>query len=1010
MIKSTGERAEQQPQQQPEESVMPLPGLGVCPPTKLKLGSIYGANMCDLELFHFFLPSDDGGPVTFMIETKTPSQWRPDLYKPPLSERTGGAHLDLHAVQIKAAAQPRGQKMRVKKLATVVDHNLLHQMELSQHHHSRGNSPAKARRHSVSPSRPASSSSFSLPLQQSLLEEGSTSLASLSQQSLQSLQNSSTVQQQQEQEKADKQAAQMADSLGLHEAVSGVKYKKLGGIYGHFFNDLSPEIRELVMSKYKDNKNLIRDESNQDIIDFRAKQKKQAQEESHQPKTTMSMMRAKQQASAVSGEYDKGTATEHDMLDDVQVSNFRMERAAIRLQRVRRMFVWHRAVKWFWWRTYGAITIQRVVRAYFGRQYAALYRSLRPRAAIFIQRSFRDSRSRVFIRVWQWLSYRLTRTVLPKIKRFIRNCFISWIARRNTYAIRIQKICRGFIGRARFYKKLGEWYYFTQVFPRAALMIQKVIRGFLGRCQVRTHLEMVLQAQVDWPATIRMQRIYRGRLAKKVLERLRLEHQCLLLLQDFFRRKVRRIWDQMVYVEKMRKIAATNIQRVYRGTLDRELYRMKAHIRWYNTKYIPAIILVQSCTRRHHATRYVRGLISRKRSAMYIERVYKDYCDRKMARMVLDSRKTLRIFKMTSIMQKYVRRWLVRIQYHRKLLEHDGRIRLAAKIIARAWNNFVLSRRYRHLLDEHRRKMNHQKIHKYIENRKELHVDIGEIENDLAIAHKSIDRLKDRIRLVEEFQAQASIRAGTVKREMSELQVEDFERGWAEALGQEYETLSYQLQMSSEELRLLRHRVKARQREVLNLQIELEEYEIDMDNMEVIEMETLESMRRSEITIIDRDTAYRLNRDIRREKSHWRITSHRRNVILRNRPRYQAIVSQTTAGRDLNYASTINFERRARTWDSEQLTQEKLLANDQRKQDEENRPKTYLEYAGPVQSTYDKIVDNSLQLLRGVTLDERARRLREQYKAREVKKRKATKGQFAALKGENEVRRAFSKK
>mmetsp|Transcript_13503 Transcript_13503/g.22525 ORF Transcript_13503/g.22525 Transcript_13503/m.22525 type:complete len:181 (+) Transcript_13503:30-572(+) len=180
--------------------------------------------------------------------------------------------------------------------------------------------------------------------------------------------------------------------------------------------------------------------------------------------------------------------------------------------------------------------------------------------------------------------------------------------------------------------------------------------------------------------------------------------------------------------------------------------------------------------------------------------------------------------------------------------------------------------------------------------------------------------------------------------------------------------------------------------------------------MEVIEMETLESMRRSEITIIDRDTAYRLNRDIRREKSHWRITSHRRNVILRNRPRYQAIVSQTTAGRDLNYASTINFERRARTWDSEQLTQEKLLANDQRKQDEENRPKTYLEYAGPVQSTYDKIVDNSLQLLRGVTLDERARRLREQYKAREVKKRKATKGQFAALKGENEVRRAFSKK
>lgn len=40
----------------------------------------------------------------------------------------------------------------------------------------------------------------------------------------------------------------------------GVKYKKLGGIYGHFFNDLSPGVRELVMGRYKENKELIRDE------------------------------------------------------------------------------------------------------------------------------------------------------------------------------------------------------------------------------------------------------------------------------------------------------------------------------------------------------------------------------------------------------------------------------------------------------------------------------------------------------------------------------------------------------------------------------------------------------------------------------------------------------------------------------------------------------------------------------------------------------------------------------
>jgi hypothetical protein len=37
-----------------------------------------------------------------------------------------------------------------------------------------------------------------------------------------------------------------------------------------------------------------------------------------------------------------------------------------------------------------------------------------------------------------------------------------------------------------------------------------------------------------------------------------------------------------------------------------------------------------------------------------------------------------------------------------------------------------------------------------------------------------------------------------------------------------------------------------------------------------------------------------------------------------------------------------------------------------------------------VQSTYDTIVHNSLSLLRGMSLDERASKLRDQYKTREV--------------------------
>lgn len=91
----------------------------------------------------------------------------------------------------------------------------------------------------------------------------------------------------------------------------------------------------------------------------------------------------------------------------------------------------------------------------------------------------------------------------------------------------------------------------------------------------------------------------------------------------------------------------------------------------------------------------------------------------------------------------------------------------------------------------------------------------------------------------------------------------------------------------------------------------------------------------------------------------------------------------------------------------ENLTTEHLLKKDARKQDIENKPKEYQEYSGPVQDTYDKVVANTLSLLRGFTLDERTARLREQDKAKEVKQKVSQKGQFAPLKPEFQTAGAF---
>ena len=73
---------------------------------------------------------------------------------------------------------------------------------------------------------------------------------------------------------------------------------------------------------------------------------------------------------------------------------------------------------------------------------------------------------------------------------------------------------------------------------------------------------------------------------------------------------------------------------------------------------------------------------------------------------------------------------------------------------------------------------------------------------------------------------------------------------------------------------------------------------------------------------------------------------------------------------------------RQQQWDKEELRLNHLQHSEGRKNNVKS--KSYEEYAGPVQDTFDNIVANNLQLLRGATLEERAGRVKEHFKVAEV--------------------------
>jgi len=254
-------------------------GLGRCPPTRIKMGSYFGQRMCELAPFRFILTD---APITFIIYTKSPSEWRPELYIPPISERFGQSHIGMTSGGVLKEVRPTANLKRVKNLTMNKDKMALKR----QHEQDKAHNDNK--RDSDGP----------VPIHE-----------------------------------LPQHIRNLGETLGMDPSLT--HYKKKGGVYGHFFTDLTPAMRDMVLDRVKFNKHKIQMEGYKVPED---KKKKKKKVDSFQPVTGMSKLRDKLNAQ-ITADYDKGTATEEEMIEEVYVSAKEIERAAIRLQRIWRIAV-----------------------------------------------------------------------------------------------------------------------------------------------------------------------------------------------------------------------------------------------------------------------------------------------------------------------------------------------------------------------------------------------------------------------------------------------------------------------------------------------------------------------------------------------------------------------------------------------------------------------------------------------------------------------------------------------
>jgi len=95
----------------------------------------------------------------------------------------------------------------------------------------------------------------------------------------------------------------LGETLGMDPSLT--HYKKKGGVYGHFFTDLTPTMRSMVLDRVKYNKHMIQMEGFKPNPNPEDKKKKKKKVDTFQPVTGMSKLRDKLNAQ-ITADYDKG--------------------------------------------------------------------------------------------------------------------------------------------------------------------------------------------------------------------------------------------------------------------------------------------------------------------------------------------------------------------------------------------------------------------------------------------------------------------------------------------------------------------------------------------------------------------------------------------------------------------------------------------------------------------------------------------------------------------------------
>jgi len=466
-----------------------------------------------------------------------------------------------------------------------------------------------------------------------------------------------------------------------------------------------------------------------------------------------------------------------------------------------------------------------------------------------------------------------------------------------------------------------------------------------------------------------LQRIYRGRIGRRIGFQLRLERDAAAEIQRHCRGFIKRRCLAYVRWKKYEQKCAILLQSHFKGWIDREIMRRRRNKNYKATVVIPSILRIQSQYRGYAERKMLAILKLEWFNANRIQMTWRTFIAMRLAKELFRKHmERMQGISITKIQRHFRGWWWRRFAYQKKAAEAARRL-YACRIIMRGWIRYRDGRRYRTIKESWEVEQSAETLMDLDEERAEILEDLNDIELDIYQREKSLRKVNKRIKEIVHFNEQVALRIPKVDWEIDNPGPKDITQGWYDAFKDEYERLHNQSALAREEMRLCKCKTRDLQTELDTLWLEREDVQIDLDAIGQAEQQEFELIRRMQLARADRKKREEWEKRVRMEKNKWKVDDVRKTVIRQTRYDLDEIAADLKSKRNEEFVSTVSFWKRH---DYKKAEKDKLKreVRDRRKHHNDEVEKMGIKNQ-TIRHTFDAVISGTLDLLKGGSMDMR---------------------------------------